>query len=739
LRRACSAVVTGLLLTAAGLPAALLTGQAPALASPATPSAHADSAQAGSPVSVAITSMTPQVASPGMTVRLIGTVTNASKGAISDLTVQLLVTGSPIADITIMQADVTSQFGLGQSQVPSHPTGPAAILKAGQTSGWSISVPAAELGMTTFGAYPLTVEADSFGVGLASANTFLPYLPPRRGPNASRRPAPQQIAWAWPLIDQPLTGQPGTLCTSSAGRSLAASLAADGRLGGLLSAGSAYTQQDQLTWAIDPALLWDAKELTKCRAVRPAQAATAHGWISRLKAATASQPLFVTPYANVNLALLGDGRSQDVSDAFTNGRSVAAEILHHSVTPGGAGAGPGVQVQPAGIAWPPGGVASSYTVASLFPDQVQTVLLRRSPARPVQNGAGTAFLYPNLSGHYSRVLLYDYGLTALLQSASTSPGSQFAVAQGFLAETAVMAAQNPGQPIVVAPPQSWQVPASLAANVLRETATAPWLKPVTLSALANEATGRYLQLASDGAGPPGFSGRMLRQLKRVNGDIEQLQAMQADPSQDLSLAVYALESAAWQHTPRNEQLARIRSLDHYVNSQRGGVSVAVTSRVTLGGLKGIVPVLISNQLGYPVSVRLVATYSSAAFAGGLKVLQVPRGMITVRAHGDEVTKLHVQATQVGSVTITLQLVNAQEQSLPGKAAVVTVRATQFGMFAMIVLAAALGVFMIGSAARAIRRRPAPPDNFTDGGHADLDDPQGGQERAEPDSVMPEAH
>jgi hypothetical protein len=70
-------------------------------------------------------------------------------------------------------------------------------------------------------------------------------------------------------------------------------------------------------------------------------------------------------------------------------------------------------------------------------------------------------------------------------------------------------------------------------------------------------------------------------------------------------------------------------------------------------------------------------------------------------------KLNVHAATVGSTTIHLVLVAPDGAVLPGTRVAMTIRATQFGTLALIILAAALGVFMITSATRAIRQGGGP--------------------------------
>ena len=107
----------------------------------------------------------------------------------------------------------------------------------------------------TLGDYPLQVLATSATNGYqGTSRTFLPYW------TGSGSATPLKVAWIWPLIDTPQQGAcPQTLATNS----LDGSFAANGRLSTLLDAGLQWASTDDLTWAIDPALLSDATVMTQ--------------------------------------------------------------------------------------------------------------------------------------------------------------------------------------------------------------------------------------------------------------------------------------------------------------------------------------------------------------------------------------------------------------------------------------------------------------------------------------------
>jgi hypothetical protein len=362
------------------------------------------------------------------------------------------------------------------------------------------------------------------------------------------------------------------------------------------------------------------------------------------------------------------------------------------------------------------------------------------PTGTVSGAPATAFTTSAGTQDQVRVLLSSSALTQLLASASGKPQQDFSTGQAFLAETALMAQQGSANPIVVAPPQhstSWQPSASLAKTLLTYTHSAPWLTPASLSDLASSATKSDPNLTMTAGGDSGsFSRPVLHELNLVGADVNAISNIAAGttPATEASEALAVLESADWPAHGQLARLAGLQSLAALLVSQQGDIKVVVDSRVTLGGLKGNMPVVIDNTLPYAVVVRLRPTFAQPP-GGGVTVTQKPKSYVLVQGHSQVTTTLHVQATQVGSTTITLQLVNKAGQPLPAVESV-TVQATQFGTFAMIILGAALFIFVMASATRAVRRgRTTPPDNSDDAGHSE--EIGGSQQAPGADTVVPE--
>jgi len=436
--------------------------------------ASAATAQPGRrPVSLAITSVTPAYAQPGHKVTVSGTLTNVSSAALEGLSVQLSSSSVPLLSRNGLQeyADGSVQDA---APIPGAFTDLPATLAPRATVKWSVALRPSQVPLTGFGVYPLAAEADSpvFG-SLAEQRTFLPYWPGRRDQDPQR----QQIAWVWPLIDQPRQA----MCTRAlVDNGLTASLASGGRLSGLLEAGSQYASSASLTWAVDPALLADAATMTKpyqvvtavrngaCQGKRQPASPAAAAWLAGLDSATAGQPVLVTPYADADIAALtGYGMNADLTRAFTEGRQVASSVLGRDFT-GPAGAS---STDLTGMAWPTDGIANYAVLENLAAsDGIDTVVLDGSTMLPVNQPVFTPSAQtttPDGEGPDLKVLLSDHTITQIIagaDSASDSTAKAFAVEQRYLAETAMIAAEEPSVPrsIVVTPPRRWDPPAGLA-------------------------------------------------------------------------------------------------------------------------------------------------------------------------------------------------------------------------------------------------------------------------------------
>jgi hypothetical protein len=110
-------------------------------------------------------------------------------------------------------------------------------------------------------------------------------------------------------------------------------------------------------------------------------------------------------------------------------------------------------------------------------------------------------------------------------------------------------------------------------------------------------------------------------------------------------------------------------------------------------------VSISNGLNYAVNVKLQADPS-----GGITVRGPPH-VVTVPPGQQDIVKISVAATTVGSTVLRLRLLTPQGAPFSA-AATVTIQATHYGTLALVIMAAALGVLVLTAVTRGFRRRGA---------------------------------
>jgi hypothetical protein len=661
-------------------------------------------------VSIVIDSMSPQTARAGSTVTVTGTVSNRTSQAKAGLDVRLMT--SPVRFQSRDQMDGYASQGTGASlEQAGSPFVIAASLKPGATAAWRASFRVSDVGMTEFGVYPVTAQlADADGGPLASDHTLLPFWP---GQQAAELRRPLDIGWSWPLIDQPHH----QVCTALTNNDLAASLAAGGRLSNLLSAARAHPDAD-VTWVVDPALVSDAATMTKAYQVASGQGCSgavnepasnaAQSWLSALRQVTSVQPTVITPYANADVsALVHNGLSGELARAYTMGYAVAGSVLDGSFGPS--------------IALPAGGTADLSVLSDLSTAQhIGTVVLDSSEMPPASAGFEPDDAVTSVKtgqGAKTTVLLADHVLTGVLAQGDTSsgdlsPGTQFAVSQRFLAETAMIAAEAPDtdRSVVVAPPQGWSPTASLAGELLSETASTPWLAPQTLSGVASAQDSERgmirKPLATVKNSPGELSAGYLGAVSAVGTRLDVYQDLLDQPSgsylQGLNQALVATESAAWR---RNEAqgLALAGKLSAFMSGEEGRVKIITAQQVPMGGSSGPVPVSVQNGSQHAVQVRLNASVVNVPNRTSQLAIGHFQNLVTVQPQQEVTVKLPVSSAPIGPTAIRLSLSTASGKPLSRPPTSLTVESTRYGRAILFLIGAAIGVLVLTSVFRGIRR------------------------------------
>jgi Family of unknown function (DUF6049) len=708
----------------------LLAQTAPAQAAPAQAGQGRSHSQGG--VTLAIDSISPQTAKADSTVVVSGTVTNGTSAALAGLSVQLYSSDTQFTARETMDGyvDATSTPYLASEGAPFAFTG---SIGAGSTATWHAEFTAAAAGMSGFGVYPVEAElASAADTVLGSERTLLPYWPA-----SATAISKLKIAWIWPLIDQPHH----QACPALTDNDLAASVGSGGRLGTLLAAGSAAPDAD-LTWAIDPALLSDVSTMTKpyqvggsaanCSgaAAKPASTAAAT-WLKSLTASTASAPVIITPYANVDTAaLVHQGLTSDLKSAYQLGEEVSGRVLNRSFS--------------TDVALPAGGLADQAVLTALAANEhVSSVVLSSSEMPPAGDGftpddAVTSI--HTMAGTAMNVLLADRTLTSLLAQIrpNMTKASQFALEQQFLAETAMIAAEAPdlARSVVVSPPETWGPSMSLASDLLRESTNAPWLQPTALGSL----TGHQSRPA------PAVSQHSSRELSakylagalgpvetQLNVYRSMLYNAPVDYKRGLSAALAATQSSAWRGGKKSEQggLTLVSGLKAYVRNAEDQVRIISSEeQVQMAGASGDLPVTIQNDLipqnglpGLAIEVTLNAGVTTAANVTSTLTLSRPKSVI-IPAGQAHLVKLAIHSATQGPHSITLSLTSANGTVLAFAGTKLTVDSTRYGQAILILISGAIGLLLLTSAFRSSRRKHRANQQDTDAAGNVIPDPAG---------------
>jgi hypothetical protein len=697
----------------------------PLLAAPAV-AAHAQAAVAlkqssgtdsasSRQLTISIDSVSPSYATPTSTITVSGTLTNDTGSPLPGIQVQLLSAQqwfTTRADMDSYAAGSNLSYIFPQPEFDATYALPATF-HSGATLRWSASFSAAAAGYSTFGVYPLAAQAEyANGTPITADRTFLPFWPGKGSADALA------TSWIWPLIDQP---QRDPCQQTLASNSLAGSLSSGGRLSTLLTVGQQWAQRDHLTWAVDPALLSDAQVMTHNYAVggdasctgsphKPASKAAAN-WLTQLSTGTANDPMFLTPYADVDVSALSHaGLDSDLKTAYQLGESVARQILSRPFGINGESSGDGAA--PA-IAWPANGVADESVLTSLASDGgISSVLLNSgqipSTDAPYDNALGKT---TTLSGGSMSVLLADSEVTSVLGSASvgSSAGSQFAAEQDLLAQTAMISAEAPfyktPRTLVIAPPRSWDPSAGEASRLLALTDSAPWLRKVPLSTLTSAASKltAHKSLPSYRVGPDELSSGYLDDVRSADSDLALYEDLLSQPSRDLhqSLeeATVATESTAWRGAGAATGKLALKKLKTYLNDGTHSVRILTGTKLLLAGQSGPAPVSVQNSGQLPVQVRVMAIPESTQLSvGGIDKV------ITVEPNKTSLVPMTLHSSGTGTTVLQLELETKHELPMTWTAKSLSVEVTRYGRALLVLIGAALGVVVLASVARWVRRR-----------------------------------
>lgn len=674
----------------------------------ASPPVTAEENATTSPLKVVLDTLAPAVPGDRATLRIRGRVVNMSDTTVSDVSVRLRRSSAPVAARPALGAVAESALDPEKGEPADVTLTGTAVdvtesLAPGGFGSFSLRVPVSSMGFTDPGSYVVAVEVmgrdvavDEFDERQGILRTFVPWMP------SGTEVAPVSLAWLWPLATWPAQTASGVLLDTQ----MPAELAPDGRLGQLVGIGSRH--QATVSWVADPALLQVAQQMADgYQVVRDgtvvvgSQDAAAAQWSADVARATRVTGLRTMPYADVDASALVRGDMEtDVVRSVVIGPRIAASSLGQAST--------------GGLYWAPIGRLDQPTLDVLASAGVTTVVLA-GESRPADDNAvteATAAL-PTATGTITGVLA-DPTLTRVLALPQRTPSEIITTRQRFLAETATSAllleAAGAQERILVAAPPSvrWTANAALLNPLLRATRTAPWLQPMTLTALLEESTpstarrrGGYGEKARESE----LDRRYVSALARANTDLATFTSIIDNPTgiaEPYSEALLRASSSAWRSQPGvgAELLATIQES---LQEQTGLVRVLSDGTVTLSGDSGKVPVTIVNDLDRAVTVGVALRGRPA-----LRLDSEPLQDVTVEAGRMESIDLTARVIGGEPLSVDVQLLGPDGQDY-GAPATITVMSTAYARAASWVVAAAfiaIVVFVIVGVIRRIHKAQA---------------------------------
>jgi Family of unknown function (DUF6049) len=416
-----------------------------------------------------------------------------------------------------------------------------------------------------------------------------------------------------------------------------------------------------------------------------------------------------TPYANVDVsALVRSGLAPDITSAYNTGYAVAGSVLHGSFGPS--------------IAIPAGGTADLSVLTNLATVQhIGAAVLDSNempPANPAVFADDALTTIRTPAGVKMTILLADHTLTGVLAAGDTSSGvlplsTQFAVSQRFLAETAMIAAEAPDtdRSIVVAPPENWSPSAALASDLLSETTSTPWLSPTALSSLAgapDSERGIARQNPPAKASPGELTSSYLSTVAQTGAALgvyrDLLYGASNSYVQGLEQALTATESAAWRGRAAARGLNLARKLSRFMSGEEHQIHIIAARQVPMGGSSGLVPVSIQNGSQHAIQVRLNTSVVNVPDRTSQLSIGHFKSLITIQPQQTGLFRLPVSSAPIGATAIHLTLTTASGKLLPLRPTSLTVQSTRYGRAILFLIGAAIGVLVLTSVFRGVRRR-----------------------------------
>ena len=165
----------------------------------------------------------------------------------------------------------------------------------------------------------------------------------------------------------------------------------------------------------------------------------------------------------------------------------------------------------------------------------------------------------------------------------------------------------------------------------------------------------------------------------------------------------ATESSAWRRSGAGQGLALADSLSSYLSGEESKVQIVVSPQVPMGGASGQIPVSIRNAGNKAIEVQLNASADNSPDRPSQVTFGHAHTVVTVPPQRAVTARLQVSSAPIGSTLIRLSLTSANGTPLTFADKSFTVVSTRYGRAILFLIGAAIGVLVLTSVYRAVRR------------------------------------
>ena len=174
--------------------------------------------------------------------------------------------------------------------------------------------------------------------------------------------------------------------------------------------------------------------------------------------------------------------------------------------------------------------------------------------------------------------------------------------------------------------------------------------------------------------------------------------------QGLQQARIATESSAWRGGGATEGLALADKLSYFMSGEEGQITIIAAQQVPMGGSSGLVPVSIRNGSRHAIKVRLNATVVDVPDRTSQLTVGHFQNLIKMQPQQTALVRLPVTSAPIGPTAIRLSLTTANGKPLTLPQTSLTVESTRYGRAILFLIGAAIGVLVLTSVFRGVRRR-----------------------------------